>query len=1498
MAASSSSAGEAVGSKRSRTVEETYKKMTPHEHIIHRPDMYIGTTERITEEQWVLDEATETMVLRKLSWVPGLYKIFDEILVNAADNKVRDPKNQTWIQVDINVNEGRVRVWNNGEGIPIQKHAEHKMWIPEMIFGHLLTSSNYDDSEAKVTGGRNGFGAKLTNVFSKRFEVETVHRKSKKKFMMRWNANMLQNEPPTISDITSSDEDYTMVTFWPDFAKFGMRGFEEDIVLLMKRRVYDVAGCTDKTLRCKLNGRTLPITTFPEYVDLYPTMGEEKKAASYARVNDRWEVCIRMSNIGFQHVSFVNCIATMRGGNHVKYIADQVISEVTTVITKKHKGTNVKPHMIKPYIWVFINCLIENPSFDSQTKETLNSVRAKFGSDCPLPAKLIDYVLKSGIVERAVATANSKLTKEMEVNAGKTGRQSRITGIPKLEDANDAGTKNSADCTLILTEGDSAKALAVSGFGTVGRDRFGVFPLRGKLLNVRDVTMQKVLACEEIQNIVKIMGLKVGTQYTNVEGLRYGHLMIMSDQDHDGSHIKGLVINFIHHFWPSLVRVPGFVQQFITPIVKAFPNATLKRGGQATRSFFSLPDFLEWRKSLGDQQKNYTFKYYKGLGTSTSLEGREYFSAINDHRMNFVYNGTPDDEHIVMAFGKDKVEDRKRWITSFNIDTSPLVDYRVKRISYADFVDKELILFSIADCERSIPSVIDGFKPGQRKIIFSCFKRNLTKTIKVAQLAGYVSEHSAYHHGEQSLTATIVGLAQDYVGANNVPLLVPDGQFGTRLQGGKDHASARYIFTNLDPVTRSLFQKSDDNILDYKDDDGFPVEPHFYIPVIPMVLVNGTSGIGTGFATSIPNYNPFDIIKNLRRLITGEDCAPMVPWYYGFTGTIEEREKGKFVSKAKYRLSDDGVLTITDLPINSWTGAYKKFLEDLQEKDVVLQFRENHTDVSVDFDVYLHPTVREAWVRAGTLEEKMGLRDLIHATNIICFNRHGTLTKYADAESVIKEFYIVRLEYYGKRKEYLIADMTSKVNKLRNMARFVSEVTNGQFIVNKKKKADLLRELREKGYVAFPPQSKKKVSALTVEQDEAPQELDDSDPLAALQMPPESADVEAATKDYDYLLSMRLWNLTLEMVQRLQTQLAETENQLRILQAKTLQQLWIEDLDSLQATLTSYFQRRDKENAETLRKRKPKRPLDASRIRAPLVSEKLQAVINKSADKVVKVAKPKAEGGDGDGGDLAPSADTTTAPKEGKPKPPPKRKPRKKKKSSDDEGEWDFSDDTSDDDDEPPSIGSDSDADKDEKPAGKRKAPAKVKAEEDEKPKPKRAPRKPKKSSDDDDAAPVAKSRRTEKSAAPSAAKKAAAAAVNVDDDEFDLDSFGLDAAVKQSQPTSTAPAVTKKAASPPRPKLAARPAAASLVDDDDDDDLLFGATKTVSKTPAAPKPKPAAKSSSPAKKKTAAPKKKKASSDDDYDDETSSSEFNSSTSSSSSPSEESDSDYNSSDSD
>lgn len=352
-----------------------------------------------------------------------------------------------------------------------------------------------------------------------------------------------------------------------------MKKFDDDIASLFRKRVYDVAGCTphgDKHgIQTYLDGKKLDVRCFEDYIKMYT----QSREMFYEKINDRWEVGISFTDgDGFKQCSFANAINTIKGGSHVGVITDQVVSAVLKRVGSKNKGgIDLKPVHIKNHLWVFVNALIENPSFDSQTKETLTTKTVKFGSGYDLRDSTIQKVVKSGVVDNILqfAQMRSKLDLGKKFRSG-GGKNQRVLGIPKLEDANDAGGDNGKDCTLILTEGDSAKAFAVAGLSVIGRDRFGVFPLRGKLLNVRDASHQAIMANSEIQNIIKIMGLDLKKEYErSIDTLRYGSVMIMTDQDFDGSHIKGLLLNMFEHWWPSLAKRPGFLKEFVTPIVKA-----------------------------------------------------------------------------------------------------------------------------------------------------------------------------------------------------------------------------------------------------------------------------------------------------------------------------------------------------------------------------------------------------------------------------------------------------------------------------------------------------------------------------------------------------------------------------------------------------------------------------------------------------------------------------------------------------------------------------------------------------------------------------------------------------------------------------------------------------------------------------------------------------------------------------------------------------------------
>eukprot|EP01059_Diplonema_ambulator_P029133 TRINITY_DN482_c0_g1_i1.p1 TRINITY_DN482_c0_g1~~TRINITY_DN482_c0_g1_i1.p1 ORF type:complete len:1405 (+),score=647.89 TRINITY_DN482_c0_g1_i1:43-4215(+) len=1146
------------GKKKPQEYDEAYEKLTLHEQVMHRPDTYVGSLEKTTEKMWVYNEENKEMELRTLTWVPALYKIFDEILVNAADNKERD-KTQSKIKVDINVDKGFVKVWNNGEGIPVQMHSKHKIYIPDMIFGHLLTSSNYKDEALRTTGGRNGFGAKLANIFSTKFTVETAHSDTGKKFKKTWTDNMKKSDDPVITDMSSTDTDFTCITFWPDFKRFGMdSGFDDDTLALFYKRVVDVGGVTDKTLKVYLNGKLTPAQDFQSYVELFPGLGEEKMKDSYACPDERWQICIRPSNIDYQQISFVNSIWTIKGGKHVQYIVEQAVSKIAETISKKNKKVTIAANNIKPFLWVFVNAKIVNPAFDSQTKETLNTNKSKFGSKCEVPQKMIDALVKV-ISERVMDRVNNKFNKQMAAKVAAGGR-SRFVNVPKLDDANDAGTKKGSMCTLILTEGDSAKSMVVSGLGKVGRDRYGVFPLRGKPLNVREASKKQIAGCKEIQNIMKIMGLKPGVKYTDTDQLRYGSVMIMTDQDHDGSHIKGLLINMFHTMWPELLAVKGFLVQFITPIVKGFRRGAKEDDGVA---FFTIPDFVKFKEAQDKKGIKYDYKYYKGLGTSSTKEAKEYFADLDTHKVDFVYEKGSDDKNIELAFSKKMIEARKKWITEHK--TESWVDYNIKLLGYSEFINKELILFSIADCERSIPSAIDGLKPGQRKVLYSAFKRNLVKEIKVAQFSGYVSEHGAYHHGEKSLQDTITAMAQNFTGGNNLPFLKPCGTFGSRALGGKDHASARYIFTKLDPVTRHIFPKVDDNLLVYKDDDGTPVEPEYYVPIIPTVLLNGQSGIGTGFATNIPNYNPADLISVTRSLINGEEMMELIPWYRGFTGKIKKgKGPGKFISEGVVEKVDSSVVRITELPVKYWTDDFKADLTAKQEKGLIIEFRNHITGDNVDVDVALRPEVLTKLESDGLLLHFFELRDHIFCSNLICFDKSHVLHKYATPEDIVKEWYLVRLQTYIARKKYLIDELTKSCEKLRNMVRFITEVNEGTMKIQNRKRALLLKDLQERKYSEIHPRAQKIITKTAITDNQSEGESDSEDE----EKKPKTSDKDK-DKDtgYEYLLGMKLWSLTYEKAKQLAEQLKNSENELEELKKKPEKDMWLDDLKSLETAL-------------------------------------------------------------------------------------------------------------------------------------------------------------------------------------------------------------------------------------------------------------------------------------------------------------------------------------------
>jgi DNA topoisomerase-2 len=1008
---------------------ESVQKLTHIEHVLKRPDSYVGPVELGTEPYWILNG--DKFSKKNLKYSPALLKIFDEILVNAIDRNSLHPKQVSSISIAIDKDVGSVTIENNGPlgGIGVRMHEKEGLWNPELVFGHLLTSTNYDDTQKRIVGGRNGYGAKLANIYSTEFSIVIKDHEAKQMYTQSWSKNMTVCDPPKIkkhSGATSS----VAITFTPEWKRFGMSKMDDTIYKIFQKRVWDANICTTQNCKVKFNGDVLTKQTFETYAKMHEGV-EDVTCVN----GDRWSVCIGPAENGMEQVSFVNGLCTNKGGTHVDHAANLIANGIIDEMAKKIK---LRPQQVKNTFNIFVKATLENPTFSSQVKSECTSKSQSFGSKFEPPKNFVKNALKTGIADELLALSKFKEMKELAKTDGT--RKSKITGIPKLDDANKAGTAQSGKCTLIVTEGDSAKTLAVAGLSVVGRDHYGVFPLRGKCKNVRDVSVAQLTSNQEFNDLKKILGLQQGKEYTSVSELRYGRLMIMTDADNDGSHIKGLILNMIHYFWPSLLKL-NFVVSMVTPIIKATKASQ-------TKSFYTDSAFRTW---YGDGKQGWKIKYYKGLGTSTSAEAREYFKKIQDLTVKFDVD-TMTDDSIVLAFDKKKADARKSWLlenTAKDADQLEVPYGNVKQLDISDFVHKDLVNFSLADLKRSIAHMADGLKPSQRKVMYACFKKNLKDEMKVAQLAAFVAEKSAYHHGEVSLADTIVKLANDYTGSNNINLLEPCGQFGTRLMGGKDASQTRYIFTKLTKDARKIFDPKDDAILNYLDDDGRPIEPDFYMPTLPMVLVNGTEGIGTGFSCYVPPFKPDDIKDNIKRILSGDEIVPMRPWFRGFKGVVH-KEEDTWMMEGVWNWSGRNIV-VTELPPGRWTQDYKEYLDGLVEKKLIGGFVNNSTTEDVHFEIMDY---------AGKdLLKDLKLRKTFRVSNMHLFHPTRGIHKYESPEEILKDFVELRLEHYKKRKAHLIDVLEKRAEMCDHKSKFVSMVIEGKLVVFKRKKVELEAEM-------------------------------------------------------------------------------------------------------------------------------------------------------------------------------------------------------------------------------------------------------------------------------------------------------------------------------------------------------------------------------------------------------------------------------------------------------
>lgn len=1103
----------------SASISDNYQVLSDIEHILLKPGMYVGSSQLITEDMYIIEDGNITK--KSIKYIPALQRLYEEILLNAFDQTVRDGTDCSEIHVNIDKETNTIIVHNNGQGLPIVLKEELDCYIPEMVFGMLRSGSNYSD-EDRITGGTNGLGAKLANIFSTTFTLETADSERKKLYVQEWKNNMSEKSDPKITSL-GRKKPYTTITFQPDLKYFKIKTLTDDMIALMEKRLIDIGFASHSKIKTFYNGENKTIKKTEDYMKLYCTNEQQYDTFMVDSTCERWTVGVMLSSNGFNHASFVNGIHTSLGGSHVDHVMASISKEVIEKL--KTKKIEIKPSDVKNKLFVFLKSTIVNPIFDSQTKECLKMTKSKFGSEYIMSDTFKRKLLNSDLLKLMMNVSESKLLKDLSKTSGT--KTSRLIGIKGLEDANFAGTSKSPQTKLILTEGLSAKTFAMSAITVIGRDRFGIFPLKGKPLNVRGTAIAKVTANAEICNIVKILGLKYGEKYTDISSLRYGGVIALADSDVDGNHICSLILNIFHYFWPELLAM-GYLGFCSTPIVKVYQK-------KETLSFYTLNDYEAWLEQ--NTTKQIKTKYFKGLGTSTAAEAREALENIDTKIITFDSDELVN-QSVNLAFDKKQTNERKLWLME-RYDPKANINRTVQDVTISDYINKELIHFSYYDNQRSIPNVMDGLKPSQRKILYTAIKYLTNSEMKVAQFGAKVAEKTDYHHGEASLMGAVVNMAQTYVGSNNINLLEPKGAFGTRIVGGNDAASPRYIFTQLSDIAKKIFDSRDSQLLKYLESDGMSIEPEWFAPVIPMILVNGAIGIGSGFSTEVLQYNPVDICNYLSTLL--EDKKPvknLKPWYRGFNGSIERLASGKYRTIGCYQFNDiKRSLTITELPIGVWTDDYKDFIEAMfADKDdaTIADIRYGNSDVIVNIEIIINPReygkIRE--MDTDELLTKFKLSSKLSCTNMYLFNHEGTITKYNNVYEILKEFYLIRLDFYVKRRDAIIAVLKYELMILSNKVKFIGHVKAGKIKLQKIDDKSLLTYLVNNEF----------------DQDHGVY----GEPID-----------NPTLKEFSYMIDMPIRSITNENAEKFKQQQISKQEELDRIIAQTAKDMWKSDLQSV-----------------------------------------------------------------------------------------------------------------------------------------------------------------------------------------------------------------------------------------------------------------------------------------------------------------------------------------------
>lgn len=1144
--------------KREFTQNSDYLTISQHELVLKRPNIFVGSVEPHPRVEWMLDfgddEKKMKMVEVHTDISPGLAHLYTEILDNASDScRMARECGKDAGRIDVLMDNLTICITSIGNGMLVEESVNHPgVYIPTMSFGILNTSTNYNDGKntAGRTGvGANGLGSKAVNILSTYFEVEVGDPINGRLFNQVWRNNMYDVDEATISDYTDVVP-YVKTTFQADFARMGLSEYPPETQALFARRLLDTAFALG--VPCSFNGRNFELMGLVDYASLYfdyiddttsmlvhyeyppgtscvgtIIRGHKVLLSKDPSIVPTTQILVIDSPANSRHISFANTLYMREGGVHIdetyKAVSDYIINKIDpdslslktkkklnvgkTALTKndnkpiKPKSLKLTVADIKKHTSLFIVCNVRNPTWGGATKEKLVE------SDPPFSVKFKESELERMLKWELRAMLEGELKfKNKQALSKIDGTKGGSVFLEKYKKANCAGGPRSSECTVWFAEGDSPMTYCLFLIDEIagGHDLNGVFPLRGVPLNVMNCSEDQlikplgIVAC-----LKKILGIKEHVDYsTDRSQLRYGRVVMCADSDIDGMHILGLTLLIFYHLYPSLISMFHFLR---TPII-------LASRGKKVIKFYTEEAFEEWARKARDSGEltKYNIRYLKGLASSEKEEAQ---AELADLKIVSFTDDRPKSANMMnLAFHSSLADKRKEWIAR-PVQVCDLAD--VNPLNISEFIDLEMIKFSRHSLRRMLPCW-DGLKEVQQKIVEGCMHHwgvkcgNEAKPLLIDRLVAEVSLATAYKNGPTSMAGAITHMGFSFVGGHNLPLLYPKGNGGTRVAMGADAGSSRYVSVYPQWFWKYLFDKRDQPILTYIFEEGQNTQPEVWLPIVPLVLINGCNSIATGWSSFIPNHNPIDVIDWLIARITDQPLPTLIPWYRGFTGTIDIRKTGSKKSVDKTPLPPAPEIAYDE---------YGNVIEDLSaaqdhemDSDSIFEQHDSDDDTSesgssdkpskpVRYSMVTEGIWRKTprgvhvtelpigrstisymnWLKdlekqhlikgyngrskTDTIDfeiiepkfpittESLRLKKSLGMGNFVVVGTDGRPIKFADAQDLIEQWFNWRLPFYSKRKMSLISIANEEIKNTQNKIDFITLVVEGTIEVRNKSKS-------------------------------------------------------------------------------------------------------------------------------------------------------------------------------------------------------------------------------------------------------------------------------------------------------------------------------------------------------------------------------------------------------------------------------------------------------------